>query len=89
MQTSQLKAAEVYSFVSAPVWIRCESGQLWISHDGEDVVLARGEKYLASGNDRIVIEALQDSHFNTLKASNTETTPVKNTARLSQLAAAH
>ena len=89
MQTSQLKTAEVYSFVPEQVWIRCESGQLWISHDGEDIVLARGEKFFAHSNDRVVVEALQDSHFTTFKSAIAQSLPAKESNSFSQLATAH
>ncbi len=89
MQTSQLKTAEVYSFVSEPIWIRCESGQLWISHDGEDIVLERGEKCFVSGCDRIVLEALQDSRYSMLKTPSAKPLPVQESQRFSQIASAH
>ncbi|MBM5570786.1 MULTISPECIES: DUF2917 domain-containing protein [Deefgea] len=87
MQTTQLKTAAIHSFISEPAWIRCESGQLWISHDGEDIILARGEKCLISGNDLVVIEALQDSQFST--TASTTNSANKQSLRLDQLATAH
>lgn len=88
MQTSQLKTAELLSFTSEAAWIRCESGQLWISHDGKDIVLARGEKCFVNGEDLIVIEALQDSHFSILNQQTAQPLTEKSSHRSSELAAA-
>ncbi|MGL6040694.1 MAG: DUF2917 domain-containing protein [Deefgea sp.] len=85
MQTSQLKTAEIYSFTTEATWIRCESGLLWVSHDGEDIVLERGDKCFVSGTDRTVLEALQDSRFSTFKEPSTQTAA----RRFEQVAAAH
>jgi len=87
MQTTQLTTAAIHSFTSEAAWIRCESGQLWISHDGEDIVLARGEKCFISGNDLVVIEALQDSQFST--TASTTNSANKQSHHLAQLATAH
>lgn len=87
MQTSSLKIAEVYSLPKAATWIRCESGQLWVSHDGEDIVLERGEKCFLNGTDRIVLEALQASRFCVFLES--VASAPQETQQFKQLAAAH
>ena len=79
MQTKTLKTAEVYSLSSEATWIRCESGQLWLSHDGVDIVLERGDNCFLSGADRIVLEALQESRFCVFK--NMTTSPAHQEVR--------
>ena len=88
MQTTTLKTAEVYSFSTEATWVRCESGQLWLSHDGEDIVLERGDKCFLNGADRIVLEALQDSRFSVFKEA--AIAPARKEARqFEQIVAAH
>lgn len=36
----------------------CRQGTLWLSSAGEDIVLAAGQRYLASTSETLVIEAL-------------------------------
>lgn len=67
MQTQQLNTAEVHSFTAKFTWIRCEAGQVWLSHDGQDIVLDRGQKWFIYGEDRVVIEALQNSRVSLYK----------------------
>lgn len=47
--------------VDASVTIRCDSGGLWITHDGDpkDVILAEGETYRAQREDTMHVYALQ------------------------------
>ncbi|WP_297574712.1 DUF2917 domain-containing protein [uncultured Deefgea sp.] len=63
MQTMQLSRTQVSAFQAQHCWIHCEAGQLWLSHDGEDIVLERGQKYFVHSGDLIVIEALQDGRY--------------------------
>ena len=63
MQTTQLYRAQVSAIQAKHSWIHCEAGQLWLSHDGQDIVLERGQKYFAQSDDLIVIEALQDCRY--------------------------
>ncbi|MBM5575577.1 DUF2917 domain-containing protein [Deefgea sp. CFH1-16] len=63
MQTTQLNHAQVNSLQAKHCWIHCEAGQLWLSHDGEDIVLERGQKYFVHQGDLVVIEALQNSRY--------------------------
>ncbi|MEJ2792949.1 DUF2917 domain-containing protein [Iodobacter sp. LRB] len=62
MQITHLKTAEVFS-IRAKSWIHCAAGQLWLSHDGHDVILERGQKWQIDDTDLAVIQALQNSHF--------------------------
>ncbi|WP_027467468.1 DUF2917 domain-containing protein [Deefgea rivuli] len=67
MQTYQLNTAEVHSLAAKQSWIRCDSGQVWLSHDGEDIVLECGQKCFISGRDKVVVEALQNSRYSLAK----------------------
>ncbi|QZA79864.1 DUF2917 domain-containing protein [Deefgea piscis] len=77
MQTTQLNYAQVNSFQAKHCWIHCEAGQLWLSHDGEDIVLERGQKYFVHQGDLVVIEALQNSRYRVQAktAANTQQAP--------------
>ena len=61
MSSTLLKSKQLFSFKAAATWIHCEMGQIWLTDDGQDVILACGEKWLTRGKAPIVIEALQDS----------------------------
>ncbi len=63
MQITQLKTAEVFSIRAAKSWIHCAAGQLWLSHDGHDVILERGQKWQIDDIDLAVIQALENSRF--------------------------
>jgi hypothetical protein len=63
MQSTQLKAAEVFSIRAGNYWIRCTAGQVWLSHDGHDVILERGQQWQIDNTDLTVIQALQNSQL--------------------------
>ncbi|MFC7420809.1 DUF2917 domain-containing protein [Iodobacter arcticus] len=63
MQITHLKAAEVFSIRAIKTWIHCAAGQIWLSHDGRDVILECGQKWQIEGTDPVVIQALQNSRF--------------------------
>ncbi|QLG87697.1 DUF2917 domain-containing protein [Chitinibacter bivalviorum] len=48
---------------NAQQWIACEQGTVWISDDGHDVVLQRGEKWQICSDRLVVIESLQESRL--------------------------
>ncbi len=77
MQTTQLNHAQVRALQAKHCWIHCEAGQLWLSHDGEDIVLERGQKYFVHQEDLVVIEALQNSRYRVQAqtAINAQSTP--------------
>lgn len=70
-QSKKLNAAEVCSLTAQKTWIRCESGQVWLSHDGQDVILECGQKWFIHSKEKVVLEALQNSRFNLSKEMNT------------------
>ncbi|WP_158380838.1 DUF2917 domain-containing protein [Chitinilyticum litopenaei] len=43
--------------------IECNEGRLWLTADGEDIVLEQGESWLVASDQRVVIESLTDSHY--------------------------
>ncbi|WP_410498331.1 DUF2917 domain-containing protein [Chitinibacter sp. S2-10] len=45
------------------LWIECESGMVWLSDDGVDVILKRGEQWQIRSNEPVVIEALTESRL--------------------------
>jgi hypothetical protein len=47
----------------AQLWIECESGMVWLSDDGVDVILKRGEQWQIRSNEAVVIEALTESRL--------------------------
>jgi hypothetical protein len=55
--------ARMFEHVDDSVMIRCASGSLWITHDGDpkDVILVPGESYRAEREDAMHVFALQDS----------------------------
>lgn len=42
-------------------FIVCEEGQLWLTDNGDDIVLAHGERYQIQGEQPVVIESLRTS----------------------------
>jgi hypothetical protein len=44
-------------------WISCENGMIWLSDDGHDVILERGQKWQVHSDQPVVIEALANSSF--------------------------
>lgn len=86
MQTTQLNTSDVYSLTSKATWLRCDMGQIWISHDGKDIVLAKGERYFIESDDLVVIEALIESQFSTQTQS---VNTYKKAHEYAELAAAH
>ncbi len=63
MQSTQLKAAEVFSIPAGNCWVHCTAGQVWLSHDGHDVILERGQQWQIDNTDLTVIQALQNSQL--------------------------
>ena len=63
MQSTQLKAAEVFSIRAGSYWVSCAAGQVWLSHDGHDVILERGQQWQLDHTDLTVIQALQNSQL--------------------------
>lgn len=44
-------------------WIACENGMIWLSDDGHDVILERGQQWQVRSDLPVVIEALSNSRF--------------------------
>ncbi|WP_373975325.1 DUF2917 domain-containing protein [Chitinibacter sp. SCUT-21] len=45
-------------------WIICEHGTIWLSDDGHDVILQRGQNWQVKSDYPVVIEAFANSRFN-------------------------
>ncbi|WP_288842502.1 DUF2917 domain-containing protein [uncultured Deefgea sp.] len=80
MPTMPLSRTQVSAFQAKHSWIHCEAGQLWLSHDGQDVVLERGQKYFVHSGDLIVIEALQDCRYRVQSKATINTSQAPNKA---------
>jgi hypothetical protein len=54
-------SSRVFDRVDGSVMVRCESGSIWITHDGDpkDVILAPQESYRAEREDAMHLFALQ------------------------------
>lgn len=51
----------IFERVDASVAVRCASGSMWITHDGDpkDIILCAGEEYRAQREDAMHVYALQ------------------------------
>ncbi|WP_348945049.1 DUF2917 domain-containing protein [Chitinibacter sp. FCG-7] len=47
----------------AQQWIECEQGMIWLSDDGHDVVLERGQRWQIRSDNTVVIEAFAHSRI--------------------------
>ncbi|QLI82971.1 DUF2917 domain-containing protein [Chitinibacter fontanus] len=64
MQTIQLPKASLSTLVGHQAqWIECEHGMIWLSDDGHDVVLERGQSWQVLSDHTVVIEALTQSRL--------------------------
>ncbi|GHD60523.1 DUF2917 domain-containing protein [Jeongeupia chitinilytica] len=62
MQTLTLTSGSLLRMALAPGrQLRCASGRLWLTFDGEDVVLAGGEHWTAPGQGIALVEAMSAS----------------------------
>ncbi|WP_035058694.1 DUF2917 domain-containing protein [Andreprevotia chitinilytica] len=51
------------------LWICCERGLLWLTDDGDDVILRGGERYRLVSTGRVVLEAVTIAQFTVSKHS--------------------
>lgn len=64
MQTIQLPKASLSTLVGHQAqWIECEHGMVWLSDDGHDVVLERGQSWQVRSDHTVVVEALAQSRL--------------------------
>jgi hypothetical protein len=68
MQTLKLPKASLAT-VTGAVEIVCEQGMIWLTDDGRDIVLQRGETWRVCGPAPVVIEALSISKIRFESAS--------------------
>ena len=64
MQSHYLSSSSLSTFTDMESqWLECEQGTIWLTDDGHDVVLRRGEKWQIVGEEPVVIEAFGDSRI--------------------------
>ncbi|MGZ3451761.1 MAG: drug/metabolite exporter YedA [Polyangiales bacterium] len=55
--------------------LACTSGSIWLTRDGEDVIMSAGDRIVATGTDRVVLEALEPSQVEVEETDTVRETP--------------